>query len=368
MTTSLAARTTHAVAKPSGFRCQRGELDLIPTNKLLAVAQKFLELNGIKRPTEFLDMGLMFETMGILFRWVDEHLMFRDWKYELSSISLWDDDSMIVEFSAKRKYSLSSLTLNRGIIVEYELWGYAHHHGMGDDSHHSNLDPMAEDFLVWLKDFFEETNEHIMDWNDICRRSVPLLSERMPVEELRDNFLRTVYDVVIESAYSMGFDGDPDEAFDHYAEEYDCIQGFELAMIWEEGFLAKSFGPKHDWNIRVDIETFDMVSLYSFYMTRKGCPVVWKLLEFDTYHPDVELEVNEAEFYFYETVERIEDAMVEWNRSIMYGSQEENGSPFRAMNQEGFSAEENAVYEIVTQGVVAKDPTPLGYTQLRFDV
>ena len=379
--TNLAVRQEHSIAKPSGFRCRGGELDLIPTNKLLAIAQNFLELNEVRRPDQLISIELMFETMGVLFRWVDEHLKFKDWKYQLSSIIMWEQEYLKIEFEAQKKYSLLSLVMNQGLIQESELWGFAYHQGK-ESPYYYERKPMAEDFLVWLKKFFEETNENIIRWNEICRFAVPLLSEQLPIDELRDSFLIEVYNNAVEAAYSLGYEGDSDEeAFEHYVNEYDTLQGTELSMAWQEGFELRRFGPKQDWHTWIDIDYGEMYSRYSFYISREGCPFAWKMLEFDIDNYDIEFQVSMAEILFGETIGQIEDAMIQWNRTMSYGDviEKDRGRyapgdffyefDWDALPPERYDPKEKIIYRLATEGVRDDvDCVPGCYRQLRFDI
>ena len=109
MTNALVRQLHYNLADPKSFKCFDATLMPLPVEEILRIAQRTMEFSDVLGPDALVDAATMFEIADVLYRWFDENLYFRDWKYEFNAIMFWDYDRLVIEVLAHKKYSMVSL-------------------------------------------------------------------------------------------------------------------------------------------------------------------------------------------------------------------------------------------------------------------
>ena len=158
MTNALVPQLHYNLADPKSFKCFDATLMPLPVEEILRIAQRTMEFSDVLGPDALVDAATMFEIADVLYRWFDENLYFRDWKYEFSAIMFWDYDQLVIEVLARKKYSMVSLVLAKENIFSDE----------GFERRPGEYGRTARCLLMWLRRFLEAINERIDQWNIIC--------------------------------------------------------------------------------------------------------------------------------------------------------------------------------------------------------
>src|SRR5690606_7561608 len=138
--------------------------------------------------------------------------------------------------------------------------------------------------------------------------SVPIFSEPLPRDIIVPNMLQAVWDKAVEQAvyndYEGRYQGETElEAFEYFVKELGYFDPYSLAEIWYTGWNTSGWGPKGDWETFVDIEITDwFYIIYSFYVSRRGCPFLFRVLSFETESSDL-FDVKEADIYINDTID-----------------------------------------------------------------
>lgn len=314
MTNALARQLHYNLADPKSFKCFNATLMPLPVDDIMRIAQRVIVGLGVLHPDAFVDSGHLFEITSVLYRWFGENLHFRDWEYRFSSITFWDYERVSIEIEACKKYSMVSLVLAKEeVSTDY---GFEIGDNLEDRGH------TAQHLLTWLHRVLESINERIDQWNIVCKFAVPIFSEPLPRQSITDGMLNAVWEKAIEEVryndFNEAFEGTtPEEAFRYFAKEMGYFDPYSLAEIWFTGWNSVKWGSKRDWATWVDVEIpdWEYLMLFSFYVSREGCPLVFKVLDFVLEDPGDTFAVEEAEEYVNQTIDAAEAAMINWNET-----------------------------------------------------
>ena len=369
MTNALVRQLHYNLADPKSFKCFDATLMPLPVEEILRIAQRTMEFSDVLGPDALVDTATMFEIAEVLYRWFDENLYFRDWKYEFNAMMFWDYDRLVIEVLAHKKYSMVSLVLAKEDIFSDE----------GFERSPGEYGGTARCLLMWLRRLLEAINERIDQWNIICKFSVPIFSEPLPRDIIVSNMLEAVWDKAVEEAiyndYEERYEGETElEAFEYFIKELRYFDPYSLAEIWHTGWNTSGWGPKGDWETLVDIEVPDWsyyyYTMYSFYVSRRGCPLLFRVLSFETEGSDL-FDVREADIHINDTIDAIEAAMINWNQTFTLGKTEYSSNNINVKRDPFFDTDrrpnhytekENLFYREVTREVT-KPYTP--YVQLK---
>lgn len=370
MTNALVRQLHYNLADPKSFKCFDATLMPLPVEEILRIAQRTMELSDVLGPDDLVDAGTMFEIVEVLYRWFDENLYFRDWKYEFNAIMFWDYERLVIEVLARKKYSMVSLVLAKEYIFSDE----------GFERYPGEYGGTARCLLMWFRRFLEAINERIDQWNIICKFSVPIFSEPLPRDIIVPNMLQAVWDKAVEEAfynnYKKKYQDEPEsEAFKYFVEELGYFHPYSLMEVWYMGWRASGWGPKGDWETFVDVEIADWSYMfYSFYVSRRGCPLLFRVLSFETDGSDL-FSVREADIYINDTIDAIEAAMINWNQTFTSGKTEYLSNNINVKRDPFFDTDsrpnrytekENLFYQEVTREAT-KPYTPYVQLELPFN-
>jgi hypothetical protein len=190
--------------------------------------------------------------------------------------------------------------------------------------------------------------------------------------------LEAVWDKAVEQAvyndYEGRYQGSSElEAFEYFIKELNYFDPYSLAEVWHTGWNTSGWGPKGDWVTFVDIEIPDWsyYMIYSFYVSRRGCPLLFRVLSFATDEGSGLFEAREADIYINDTIDAIEAAMINWNQTFTLGKTEYSSNNINVKRDPFFDTDrrpnhytekENLFYREVTREVT-KPYTP--YVQLK---
>ncbi len=317
MTSSALQRVDYNLADPNDFKCYDATLPPLPVDKILKIAQATLREMNVENSYHRVNDGHLFEITKVLYRWFDENLRFRDWKYTLESLAHWEDGRITIEISAIKKYTRVSLVLGQEVVyVNHELAEYASSRD-GTLMGYNDYSATAADLLTWLFDVFDEVNKRIDFWNKICRFSVPIFSEPLPRNLIVARFLDVVVDQIEMWICHHDYeDATLEEKMEIFLEEVGYLSGIDLAEIWDTGWYVEGFGPKNDWVTWANVEFFEDWSWFSFYVSRRGSPLVFKVLEFEEQGFGYAVIPTDAGEIIEGALDEAEAAMISWNESM----------------------------------------------------
>lgn len=331
MTTALVTKTRYDLADPKSFKCFDATLIPLPVDEILRISQRALEANGTETPDTMVGAYELFQLTEILYRWIDENLYFRDWKYSISSIAFWEYERIVIEVEAHKKYSMVSLVLVKEELVMEDWWRIAKDGAM----------VTASDLLNWLGGLLNEINRRIDQWNFICKFAVPVFTSPLPRYFIVNDMLKIIWEKVVEES---NYNGAPDillgdnvtdvEVFEFFERELGYLSPWSLTEIFMEGWSHHDWGEKHDWFTWVDVEAsdYDYSMIFSFYVSRKGCPFAFKVLDFGIDDPSQLFEIEEADVYIHDTIDEVESAMINWNNMVSSKTEAPSERVFRYRN------------------------------------
>lgn len=190
--TALAKRKKQQIVSHKSF------LREFPVDWLMKKTQEFWEKRGYG-PHDRMYMEDYFEVFRMLHDLFKEKLVFGDMRYMLQANMDMYSDEVLVDIKIQKANTKMELLAGSSRFSEYNI----------DFVYNSNAPGGIElqDIIKFQYKLFTRVEEAVSQWNEICVKSKPIITERPPTEDVTLN----IYDGLMQLA---------DEEYYHVGEEY----------------------------------------------------------------------------------------------------------------------------------------------------